>query len=272
MRIKQLWIYLLPLAGVAAALAGWFLAFSDSGQQRTPHRPEGLLLLCDQSLEYPIESPEMEHDSGAVGRFMRRRGVRVTIEYGSASELLDQLIINRIGDLFLAAGPNYLTRAEEAGLVHDTRKVAQLVPVILVRRGNPLGIGGVEDLADPELRLAVADDRASLLGRISTEVFQKNGVPLYDLENINFIGEEATEVAAAVQRGRSDAALTWRPVAKRYGRNTEIVDIPPDLNLPQDLVIAVLETASDKEKASGFADFLSSPSGQGIFEMYGFDI
>jgi len=266
---KLIWMYLLPLLVVAVAAGGFFLAFSDTGAPRRRDH-EGLLLLCDEALRYPLESPDIEHEHGAVGRFLRRTGLHVKAEYGPPRELLDELILTRAGDLFLAAGEDYLDRAWEAGLIYDTRKVALFVPVIMVRRNNPQGIETVSDLADPALRLALADERTSLMGAVTSQVLGKNGVSPGGLENVRFVGGGAAEVAAAVDADRADAAIIWRSAAAGRFRNTEIVDIPAERNVTSPLIIAVLETAADKRKATQFAEFLSGSAGREVFEMYGY--
>lgn len=268
---KRIGMYAVPLLAVGAVIGGLFIAFSESGRPRR-RGPEGLVLLCDEYSRYPVEAPDMEHESGIIGRFLRRTGVRVRPEYGPAPELVNELIVGREGDILMIPGDDYLERAKEAGLIYHTRRVATLVPVMLVRGGNPRDIKNITDLVDPELRLAVADDRKSLLGQISDEVFQKNGINIHSLGNIRFVGDGASEVASAVVTDRADVAILWRPVAARHSRNTEILKIASEQNVTSPLVIAVLETSVDKEKALRFADFAAGSAASEVFEMYAFDI
>ncbi len=271
MDYKRIWIYAVPLLGTIAVLFGVIWAVSTFSPSRSSG-PVSLMLLCDESIRNPVEAPDIEHESGAIGRFQRRAGVRVNANYSTSEELLEMLILNREGDLLLVNDDSYIEVAREAGLIYETRPVARHVPVILVRQGNPHNIDTISDLSDHEIRLAITDPQASLLGRVTSDIFNKNGVSFHDLDNIQLIGNTVSEVAMAVNMDRADAAIVWHPMARQYSHRTDIVKISAENNVISQLVIAVLNTSENKELALRFADFISSPASQEIFDMYGFDI
>lgn len=232
-----------------------------------------LLLLCGGAIRPPIAGGGTEDEPGILERFQRRHpGVTVEVSYGASNLLLGQLKLTGRGDLFLPGDDFYVEQARSEGLVYETRTVARFVPVILVARDNPLAIETVADLAGPDVRLAVADPRAAAIGRITPEIFRRNGVDYSKLDNIVFTGITAPEVAQAVALGHADATITWRPTARQHERHCAMIDIEPEKNVFSPLVIAVLATSRNKEAALAFATFLSGPEGRDTFERHDYEV
>ncbi len=252
---------------VASVLAVFFVACGSE-----PAGTVELTLLCGGGIRPPIDGSGMEGEEGVIARFQNAHpDIRVETNYGASNLLLGQLKLTGSGDLFFPGDDFYIEEARREGMVIETRKVALFVPVIMVASGNPHGIESVSDLADPDLRLAVAEKRAAAIGRITPEIFEKNGVSFENLDNIDFTGVTAPEIAQAVELGHVDATIVWRPVAVQYPRNSEIVDIEPEKNVVSPLVIAVLETSDNREAALKFAEFISGEESRAVFERYGYE-
>lgn len=253
-------------------LAGCFPG-CEQAQRGNEHRETTrLTLLCGGALRPPIDGLDDSGEQGILARFRSRYPeVAVETSYGASNLLLGQLKLTQAGDLFFPGDDFYIQEAKNEGLVYATRTVARFVPVILVSHGNPLAIQSVSDLASARVRLAVADRRAAAIGRITPEIFEKNGVSFDRLDNIVFTGITAPEVAQAVALGHADATITWRPVAVQYPQDGTLVEIPPEDNVFSELVIAVLETSGDKEAGLMFADFIAGPEGRKVFQRYHYD-
>lgn len=258
--------YTLFCSAFAIALAALLLGCESSD-------PNTLTLLCGGAIRPPITGAELEDEVGIIERFRNAHpGATIETNFGASNILLGQLKLTQRGDLFFPGDDFYVEEAKREGLVYETRTVARFVPVIMVANGNPLDIQEVSDLADPNVRLAIADPRAAAIGRITPEIFEKNGVSFDALDNIEFTGVTAPEVAQAVELGHVDATITWRPVAEQYHRNSVIVEIPREDNVLSPLVIAVLETSTNKELALEFADFIAGPEGQEVFQRYHYHV
>ena len=270
MNHRSYWIYLVPLTAVLLVAAGLYLAISTY-RPATPSGPEGLLLLSDENLRNPVEMPEIEHESGVIGRFQRRAGVRVQAEYGSSALLMEQLETGIGADLLLA-DEYQMERAGQSGKVHHVRQIARLVPVILVHRDNPHNITGLSDLAAPEIRLATSDEQNTTMGRIASEILRNNGISWRNPGRPPLITETEAGAAMAVGNRRADAAIVWRPLAGPFSRRTGIIDIPADQNEIIRLKIGVLNRSEHQEQAVRLADFIAGPAGREVFEMYGYEV
>ncbi len=268
MKHKKSWRYIIPIAGVFILAGGLYLAIF----KQSPHTPSGpirLELIGDEHIRNPMEAPDIEHDNGIMGRFHRRFGVRMNATYRPGTELLDLLYQNREGDILLA-DEEHMEAALEAGFVREAQTATVLVPIIMIRRDSPYDVQKLSDLLNTEIRLAVADRQSTLMGRITVELLEKNGIPYRSLDNIQLMANSAAEAALSVTTNRADATIVWRPVAVSYFQNTEIVEIPVEKNVITRLKTAVLNTSRHKERAGDFVTFVSGPAGEELFEWYDF--
>lgn len=265
-RAPSSWFYALLCSSMAIVLASLLSGCEASD-------PNTLTLLCGGAIRPPMTGAEREDEKGVIERFRDvHPGANIETNFGASNILLGQLKLTQRGDLFFPGDDFYVEEAKREGLVYETRTVARFVPVIMAANGNPLDIREVSDLADPNVRLAIADPRAAAIGRITPEIFEKNGVSFDALDNIEFTGVTAPEVAQAVELGHVDATITWRPVAEQYHHNSTVIEIPPEDNVLSPLVIAVLETSRNKELAVQFADFIAGPEGREVFQRYHYDV
>jgi molybdenum ABC transporter molybdate-binding protein len=113
-----------------------------------------------------------------VALFEAETGHRVELFLGSSGELLSQMKIARRGDIYFPGSSDYMERAKRDGLIAgETEKiVAYLIPAINVARGNPKGVKGLEDLARPDVRAAIANPRHVCVGLYAVEALESAGL------------------------------------------------------------------------------------------------
>jgi ABC-type molybdate transport system substrate-binding protein len=268
---RKVFLYVFPFV----ALIGLFFAvraflLSDAGSpSRSSRRPMYIIVWCDEALRNPAQAPDMGHEAGALGRFERRYGVRVDVRYGNPVDLLEAA---GEGDVLMLGDPFYIDKAQEAGLTaRSPETIAWLVPVILTRSGNPLGIETVSDLANPDIRLAAAAPDTGLIRRMTSDVLADHDLQLDVLDQVHFLGKTTTEVARAVLHNRVDAAIVWRPSAMQYGRQVELIEISGSHQYAAPVQAAVLMSSPNPEAAAQLVRFLASGASARIFELYGFD-
>ncbi len=225
-----------------------------------------------------------------LGRIFRdRTGQGVEINSADSGSLLAYIELGRSGDAYVCHDP-FLDALMRKGLGVDGWTVAELTPVIVVRKGNPKLIRGLADLARPDVELALTDYEHSTLGRILPTIFAKADV---DFARLNKDKEIAVNrsggyVANRVKMGNADAAICWNAVAWLRRDALEAIPIAaaqlpvPGVDAitsatgngyvlaPVRVAIATLGCSSRPEAARAFAEFLASADAAEVFGRFGF--
>ncbi len=256
---------LIILLVILAILAGGLhLALSPGGRVEDDG-PTVIRLYAGAASRAPVHE--------AIEVFQRRHAVRVEVDYGPSSMLLSRLRLAREGDLFLSDDDVTMDQAEADGLILERRHIANLIPVIQVRQGNPHDIAGVEDLLRPGSRLAIADSQLTALGRITPAMFAAHGMAMEAVrEQVVYIAETAPDLALAVALGQADAAIVWTPVAMLYRDRSVLIDIPPEGNMTSPLTIGILSSSADQAAARAFVAFLAGRMGRDIFTRHHYPV
>ncbi|MAE19804.1 molybdenum ABC transporter substrate-binding protein, partial [Candidatus Poribacteria bacterium] len=139
-------------------------ALNRSAQRSPMGTSEDLTFYCAAGMRLPIKQIVVDYE--------REYGVQVQVQYGGSGTLLSNIQTARIGDLYLAADESYIQRAREKKLLVESIPVARMKPVIAVPKGNPQQITSIQDLLQPDIRVALANPEAAAIGRITREVLQ----------------------------------------------------------------------------------------------------
>ena len=211
--------------------------------------------------------------SEAAGLFESKYGVRVELKLGGSGSVLSAMKITKMGDLFIPGSPEYLLEAAKSGLVdlNTVKKLAYLVPVIIVQKGNPLNITKIEDLAKPGLRVGVADPASVCVGLYAKELLERNGLWESVAENIVVYAQSCDAAAALIPTKVVDAILGWHVFKEWYPDKSERIWIQPS-KIPKIGYIAgaVSVFAEDKGLASRFLEFLTSEEVASVWAKYGY--
>ena len=252
---KTIAVVLLCSAVAAGCVVGSGCGRSAAG--KTVH------LYCAAGLQ-PAMKPIIE-------AFSAETGVQVQCDYGGSGTLLTRLKLSREGDLFLPAEQDYVELAKKDGLVESERRVCEVLPVILVKKGNPKDIRTLADLARPGLKLGLGNPQACQVGRVSEELFAKNGVDAGAIRtNTAFQSTTVNDLGLQMQVGQLDAVIVWDAIAAQYAKVADAVAIPREKSVVSHFVIALLTCSKDKPLARKFMDFLVSPKAQEILRKQGY--
>lgn len=191
---------------------------------------------------------------------------QLVFNFAGSSALATQIGEGAPADVFASADMSNMTKLTEAGLnaaepVVFTTNAAQ----IIVAAGNPLGISGVADLADPEL-IVVSCAPDVPCGTYAQEVFDKAGVSVTPKS----LEENVKAVVAKVTLGEADAAIVYVTDVLGAADAADGVDIPAELNVVAEYPITVTREAPNPGAAQAFVDFVRSPAGQEILATFGF--
>lgn len=239
-------------------------AGDDVEKGSSPAR-ERILLYCGAGIKPPVDE--------LVGTFSRENNVRLDVDYAGSEVLLSRIKLNRKGDLYMPGDAHYVDQADREGFILSRRPVCYFVPTILVRKGNPKEISGLEDLLTPGVRLGLGDPRACAIGRKAKGIFEKNGIPWADVEkDLRYQSLTVNELGLQIQTGSLDAVIVWDAIARYYGEHGEEVPIPAEKNVISRVEVAVLDFTRHGDTAARFCDFAASERGQAIFRKHNYRV
>lgn len=206
--------------------------------------------------------------------FEETTGVKVELRIGGSGILLSQLQTARDGDVYIPGSQEYLTKAARLGVVDASRKpviLAYLVPAIIVAKGNPKEVSALEDLARPDVIVAIADPETVCVGAYAVEILERRGLWEAVSRNIRVYASSCEHLANLVITGAVDAIIGWHVFHYWNPNATELVLLRPE-EIPKIGYIggAVTVFSKNKELAERFLEFLASDKAAGIWKKYGY--
>ena len=153
-------------------------------------------------------------------------------------------------------------------------EMCKLVPVILVRKGNPKGIKSVADLAKPGVRVGLGNPDAGRIGRTAQAIFKKSGVdPERIRKNVAFQSMTVNELGIQIKTGQLDAAIVWDAIAAYYKESADVVPIPPEQNVVSTVGVGVLKSSKVPDLAWRLAFFAAkSKESRAIWEAHNYTV
>lgn len=205
-------------------------------------------------------------------------GVAVRTSFGSSSKVLAQIQQGAPADVFASADEATMNTAVNEGLVAgEPRTFVRNRLVIVVSGDGPAGIQSYRDLAEPGLRLVLAEDEVPVAEYAEESLERANaeyGADFREGVFDNIVSREA-DVRAAVNRvalGDADATFGYTSdVTPDIRDRVETVGIPPDLNVIATYPIAALSGAESPELANRWIELVTSAEGQGVLKKWGFE-
>lgn len=188
----------------------------------------------------------------------------ITFNFGSSGTLAEQLLSGAPADVFASASTT--TMATAAEVVGEPALFAHNSLVIVVPKGNPGGVTGLSDFAEPDLTIALCDPSAPC-GAAARTVFANAGItPAPDT-----LGQDVRATSSYVTSGEVDAALVYTTDAIAAGSAVETITFPEAAEVVNDYPIAVVEGTRNADAARAFVEHVLSPAGQAVLTDAGFD-
>lgn len=191
---------------------------------------------------------------------------RVELNFASSSELVAQIGEGAPADVYASADEANMQRLVDAG-DHAAPPVvfARNSLAIAVEPGNPLGVEGLADLADPDLVVVTCDPEVPI-GAYSEQLFANAGA---EVEPDSF-EEDVKAVLTKVVLGEADAGIVYSTDIRAAGEDVEGIAIPADVNVTPAYPIAATAEAVNRDGAAAFTEFVRRPAGQQILADFGF--
>ncbi|MHC4641117.1 MAG: molybdate ABC transporter substrate-binding protein [Planctomycetota bacterium] len=236
--------------------------FAGCGQRESTEEQE-LLLYCGAGIRPPAaELAEV---------FGHEHSVKIITNYAGSETLLSTIRLIRSGDLYMPGDKHYIEQAANEDMIHSHKSVCYFIPVILVQKGNPKNIQGLQDLLRPSVKLGLGDAKACAIGRKTKKILTKNNIIWDDVEkNLKFHSLTVNELGMQIQAKALDAVIVWDAIAQYYSEYGDKVQIATEQNVISTIDIGVLKFTKHKELADKFVDFISSEPGQQIFKKHNY--
>jgi molybdate transport system substrate-binding protein len=192
-------------------------------------------------------------------------GVGVELNYGPSSGLREQILEGAPADVFASANPSNMDQVVEAGAAGAPEVFATNVLQIVVPAGNPGGITGLDDFADPDLLIGLCAEEVPC-GDLGRAALAAAGVtPEADTDEA-----DVRALLTKVGSGDLDAGIVYRTDVRAAGGAVEGVDIPAEGNVTATYPIAALTDAGDAGLAEAFVAFVLSGEGREVLAGHGF--
>jgi molybdate transport system substrate-binding protein len=208
-------------------------------------------------------------------RFEREHaGTKVLFNLSGSQQLRTQVEHGAPADVFASADQKHMHALVAAKLAAAPRTFARNEPVLVVQKGNPAGLGGLNDL--PQAKRIVVGLPEVPIGaytlRILDAASKRFGADFRAKVEARVVSRELNvrQVLAKVSLGEADAAIVYRTDAATAKESVETIAIPADLNVLAEYPIAVLTRARQPELARGFVELVLSPAGRQVLARFGF--
>lgn len=203
-----------------------------------------------------------------VKRFEAKTGHTVHVEYAGMGQLLARYKATRSGDVFLSGSEGYVDAIARDGEVLASFKLVLHTAVMAVRKDKSKGIASYVDLAKSNLRLAMGDPKAIVLGRAGEAMLDASGYGEQLRQKVIVRGTTIKQILMYLLNGEVDAAVIGRSDAVK---NDSLVILPNPDGTPRDIsVIAALSSSKQPEAAKQLAEFFAQKESIQLFIDFGF--
>jgi molybdate transport system substrate-binding protein len=190
-------------------------------------------------------------------------GTKVTFNFAGSQALATQIQQSAPADVFASADLANMGKVKD--LVGTPQNFASNLLAIVVEKGNPKGVKGLDDLASPDLKVVLAAEDVPA-GRYAKQALDKAGVKVTPVSQEDNVKAVVTKVSL----GEADAGIVYVTDVTAGGDKVEGVDIPQTQNVTATYPIATVKATKAQDKAQAFMDLVLSAQGQQVLEQYGF--
>jgi molybdate transport system substrate-binding protein len=190
-------------------------------------------------------------------------GTKVTFNFAGSQALATQIQQSAPADVFASADLANMDKVKD--LVGTPQNFASNLLQIVVEKGNPKGVKGLDDLANPDLKVVLAAPDVPA-GRYAAQILGKAGVTVKPVSQEDNVKAVVTKVSL----GEADAGIVYVTDVTAGGDKVEGVEIPETQNVLATYPIATVKATKAQDKAQAFMDLVLSAEGQQVLKQYGF--
>jgi molybdate transport system substrate-binding protein len=190
----------------------------------------------------------------------------VTFNFAGSASLVTSINNGAPADVFASADTPNMDKAVEAG--NTTSSPANFATnklQIVVPAGNPKGIKGLSDLANPGTVVILCAPVVPC-GNYANQALAKAAVKVTPKSQEQDVNAEVSKVSL----GEADAGIVYVTDVKTAGPKVQGVDIPDDQNVIASYPMATVKGGANPKGGLAFIDFVLGSAGQAILANYGF--
>jgi molybdate transport system substrate-binding protein len=190
-------------------------------------------------------------------------GTKVSFNFAGSQALATQIQQSAPADVFASADLTNMDKVKD--LVGTPQNFASNLLQIVVEKGNPKAVNGLEDLANPDLKVVLAAPEVPA-GKYAQQALAKANVTVKPVSQEDNVKAVVTKVSL----GEADAGIVYVTDVTAGGDKVEGVDIAEELNVLATYPIATVKASKAQDKAQAFMDLVLSDQGQQVLKQYGF--
>lgn len=192
-------------------------------------------------------------------------GLEVVFNFAGSSTLAEQITSGAPADVFASASPTTMqTVVDGGGAAGEPVVFTSNTLQIAVPTGNPAGISGLADLANPDLTIALCAPEVPC-GAAAVKVFEAAGLTAAP----DTLEQDVTAVLTKIEGGDVDAGLVYRTDV--LGSDMVVgLDFPEAAEAVNDYPIVVLTEAPNPDAAAAWVEFIEGDEGQQALTDAGF--
>ena len=190
-------------------------------------------------------------------------GTEVTFNFAGSQALATQIQQSAPADVFASADLTNMDKVKD--LVGTPQNFASNLLRIVVEKGNPKGVKGLRDLANPDLKVVLAAPDVPA-GKYAAQILGKAGVTVKPVSQEDNVKAVVTKVSL----GEADAGIVYVTDVTAGGDKVEGVDIPEEQNVTATYPIVTVKASKAQAEARKFMDLVLSDQGQQVLKKFGF--
>jgi len=194
-------------------------------------------------------------------------GVTVTLNFAASSALREQILAGAPADVFASASADDMNRLAAAGaLAGGPRVFARNRMVIAVPAGNPAGVTGLADFADPGRLIGLCAEEIPC-GRYAREALASAGVT----PSPDSLEPDVRALLNKIAAGELDAGIVYATDVAAAEGTVGTIALPAAHAVVASYPIAALAASPRADLAAAFVAFVLSPQAQVLLATSGFE-
>jgi molybdate transport system substrate-binding protein len=188
--------------------------------------------------------------------------VDVRLSFGPSDGLATQIQEGAPADVFASASSKWMDAVEADPGVTDRADFARNLLIVIVPAGNPAGLGSLDDLGRPGIKLVLAAEGVPV-GDYARAMLANARIGGDALANVVSNEDDVKGVVQKVALGEADAGIVYRTdVTTTVEEDLEVIDVPADVNV--EAVYPIASIAGAPDPAREFVAYVLGPGQEAL--------